>query len=228
MEIENYKKYFNQFFKGAINIDGIKLTLTNVEEPDGDNGLINEMIHLSMSNPNDLSYNRLALEAIAHEKLERFNRVFALGSYGLGDIDISNTYGVYIGSGDNVGELIENVLKNKTLLRSATYGSSTYRTKVFDVFKVKHIDFNCRKEGDFIEITNFVKPIEAYVLKENGEKRIEELPIDDELEYLYQEGFNGRYEETEMNYLDMDDVDFPTRFLDNDFQSTYVYTRFVI
>ena len=228
MEIENYKKYFNHYFKSGINVDGIILTLTDIEEPDGNNGLINERLHLSMSNPNDLSYNRLALEAITIEKLEKFNRVFGLGSYGLGDIDISKTHGVYIGLGDNVGELIENSLKSKTLLRSFSYGSSTYKTKVHDIFRVKHIDFDCRMEGDFIEITNFVKPIDAYVVREDNEDRIEDIEINYELEYIYQEGFNGRYDETEMNYIDMDDIDFPIRFIDTEFQSTYVYTRFVI
>jgi len=223
MEKETYFKIFNRYFKGGVNIDGIIFTLNDIIEPDGDNGLINEELYFTMSNPLDLSYNVKSLQTLIIDNLQNFNNVFSLGYYGLNGVEIVNSKEIHIGRGDDVRKLISDVLKNKTKLVSNKYDGN-----LCDVFIVEPFNFSCTLYGEFIRIINNVTPISAYVLNMSNGKKVNEIEIDAGIELVYQEGFSGLYDETELNYSEIDEVPFPVRFLDNEYQASFVETSFNI
>lgn len=226
MNDEKYIEIFNKYYKNAVDIEGIKFKLIGINNPDGENQLINEQLVFSMSNDDDLSYNKIALIELMHDKVQKFNRLFSVGGFGFDKLEIENADEVYIGNGDNVGELISGVLENTTKLKSHKYYSTDYGQEVIDVFMVKHISFTYSMEGDFIRFVNKVRPIKGYVVGVKSRQPVGELDLED-AEYVYQEGFNSLYDETELNYTKMDYLDFPKRFTYNDFQATYVYTEFL-
>lgn len=226
MNDEKYIEIFNKYYKNAVDIEGIKFKLIGINNPDGENQLINEQLVFRMSNVDDLSYNKIALVELIRDKVLKFNRLFSLGNFGFDEIQIENADEVYIGNGDNVGELISGVLENTTKLKSHKYYSTDYGQEVIDVFMVKHISFTYSMEGDFIRFVNKVRPIKGYVVGAKSKQPVGKLDLED-AEYVYQEGFNSLYDETEINYSKMDYLDFPKRFTYNDFQATYVYTEFL-
>lgn len=226
MEDKKYIEIFNKYYKNAVDIEGIKFKLVGINNPDGENQLVNEQLVFRMSNVDDLSYNIFSLVELIRDKVLKFNRLFSLGNFGFDEIKIENADGVYIGKGDNVGELISDVFENTIKLKTHKYYSTDYGQEVVDVFMVKHISFKYEMDGDFIRFVNKVRPIKAYVVGVNSRQPVGELDLED-AEYVYQEGFTSSYEETELNYTKMDYLDFPKRFMDSEFQSTYVYTDFL-
>lgn len=226
MTDDRYIQIFNKYFKRGFDIEGIKFELLGINNPEDDDTLINEQLVFRMINENDLSYNKLALEGLIQEKLQKFNQVFSLGYFGIHTPKIENVEDVYIGKGDNVGELYTRVFESVNKLKTNKYYSTDYNQEVVDMFMVKHISFKYEMDGDFIRFVNKVRPIKAYVVGVKSRQAVGELDLED-AEYVYQEGFSGSYEETELNYGKIDYVEVPTRFLDSEYQSSYVYTDFI-
>jgi hypothetical protein len=226
MEDKKYIEIFNKYYKNAVDIEGIKFKLIGINNPGVGNALINEQLVFRMSNNDDLSYNRIALEELIKEKIQKFNRLFSLGNFGFDQIEIENAEEVHIGKGDNVGELISGVFERTNKLVTWKYYSTDHRQEVIDMYMVKHISFTYEMTGDFIRFVNKVRPLKGYVVSFNTKQPLEGLDLED-AEYVYQEGFRGSYEETEINYQDIDMIEFPERFVVSEFQSTYVYTEFI-
>jgi hypothetical protein len=226
MEDKKYIEIFNKYYKNAVDIEGIKFKLIGINNPGVGNALINEQLVFRMSNNDDLSYNKISLLELLLEKIQKFNRLFSLGNFGFDQIEIENAEEVHIGKGDNVGELISGVFERTNKLVTYKYYSTDHRQEVIDMYMVKHISFTYEMTGDFIRFVNKVRPLKGYVVSFKTKQPLEGLDLED-AEYLYQEGFRGSYEETEINYLDMDMIEFPQRFVDSQFQSTYVYTEFI-
>lgn len=226
MEDKKYIEIFNKYYKNAVDIEGIKFKLIDIKNPGVGNTLINEQLVFRMLNKDDLSYNTISLVELIQEKVQKFNRLFSLGNFGFDKIEIENADGIHIGKGDNVGELYKGVFESINKLNTHKYYSTDYGQEVVDVFMVKHISFEYEMDGDFIRFVNKVRPIKAYVVGVNSRQPVGELDLED-AEYVYQEGFSSSYEETELNYEKIDYVEVPTRFLDSEYQSSYVYTDFI-
>ena len=227
MENEQYIQIFNKVNKRK-NIHGINFELIRILSAKEANA-VNEVLVFNIINNNDLSYTKITLEQLLLDQIEKFNRLFSLWTFCMTEnVMILDAKEIHIGSGDNLKTEITNTLKKTKELKSGFYTDSETGEKVYDLVHIKPKRWGVDIEGDFIQIINYVEPIDMYQVKKNDNEIVGKLNIKDELPWSYSESFNGSYDEHELNYLEMDDVfeNYPL-VMDGEWQACYVVTEFI-
>jgi len=197
MKPERYFDLFKKYIKGSIDVFGIILIPESLSE-DG-------VLNIRLENPQDLPYNRTALEGYVNEEFNNFNAF--VGEF----YDLSNfkLFAEELYLSDEFLFDIQKTLSDIKVLKSPNNTRIVVNHKKFKVNKEGH-----RNGIDGIHIINYV----TMNMKVKSDK--------EKLFYKYVKGFSGRFDEHEINYLSVDDVmdKYPT-LIDNDYQYSYVTTE---
>lgn len=207
---------YKKFIKGTLNVHGIELS-PNLHQS-------GSYIEFSFDNPKDLPYSKEGLSGFIQESFYDFGNFIGLDVLKLWrdkfDIDCEDLYVT-----EELYSKIDDTLKNIRDLKLVYDWMTTVH------LKVKHIKTNIFMENrDTLVVENVVKPLSAYyeVKSEDDEKSIEDIKLEDGVyDYEHLKTIR-RYDDSETNYLIIDDVvqDYPA-LLDYDWQLNYTTTIFV-
>jgi hypothetical protein len=207
---------YKKFIKGTLNVHGIELSPDLHES--------GSFIEFLFNNPKDLPYSKEGLSGFVQESFHDFGKFIGLDLLKLWrdkfDIDCEDLYVT-----EELYYRIDNTLKNIRDLKLVYDWMTTVH------LKVKHIKTNIFMENrDTLVVENVVKPLLAYykIKSEDDEKSIKNIELKDGVdEYEYLQTIR-RFDDSETNYLIIDDVfnNYPA-LLDNDWQVNYTTTIFV-
>lgn len=224
MNIESISKAFLKFSKGVIKKDGFNLRITNI----GKNSKGKITFYFDFEPLSDMSYQKSALEDVAWDNVTLFIRL-------LGHLDFDwERLDVQVNMGEYSNPYISKKFKKK--IETILNGIRVVELRI-DVSSVKieveHINTNITIQNDrsstagtslFFE--NFVRPIKGYVkLSINGE--YEQVSVEDAITTYKEIQVLSRFQDSDTNYLLIDEAVDEEVGLRDPNQVIYVLTRFV-
>lgn len=204
MSPEKYLELYKKYIGGGLNLDGIILTPISI------NGEYDITFHLS--NPEDKSYSEPAIRGWVNENRFKFLEILGVSrDYMPSYLDIEKLY------------------FSKTLIKQLTqYFKSVKVVKIgaWSIY-VKHLYFTAGiRRDESLVVTNYVEPYKCVVTTQEG--KVYDVPLKEGLEHYKHWQRDSKYDETELNYPNFDEIidSEGDVLVDGDWMVQYVVTEF--
>ena len=203
MRPEKVLELYQKYLKGNLDINGVNLIPYKIDKI--------YTIYYKIDNPNDISYSEMALRGWITESIDKF--------YGIIGFDKKPTFEI-IGK----SYYLNNDIKNQIDTFLNSINRVACNNNLYIEVEHKGFSINFLNENSLL-IENYVKPLKATIELTNGKHK--KIDLDFAIERYKNSQKLSKYDETEENYLQIDNIlEDQDALIDHEWMVEYVVTKF--